>query len=463
MKDLIIIGGGPGGYVAAIRARQLGMDVMLVERDRVGGTCLNRGCIPTKAYYKNAEVLREVKRLQDYNIQGPIDALKFDLQGAQQRKNDIVANLVGGVDKLLQANRVEVVQGQAHILSSSQVEVEGSIYDTRRILIAAGSKAFKPPISGIEEEGVLTSTELLEIKSVPPRLLIIGGGVIGMEFAGIFQQFGSQVTVVEAGASILGQLDQELVKRMRVFIRRQGITVYSKTRVERIQRKDGHFLVTTANEKEEKQLEADCVLVAAGRRPCTDGMILDKLGIEHENGWIKVDDNYCTSADGIYAIGDVIGGQMLAHLASEEGKAVVERMCGMDTAVAYHAVPSCIFTFPEIASVGLSQEEAVASGLDFRIGKFQFAANGKAMTLGETDGLVKVITDEKDCIVGVHIMGPHASDLILEGTLMVREKMSVEQALGTIHPHPTLGEALQEAIMDVHGQAIHLMPGRSKR
>lgn len=463
MKDLIIIGGGPGGYVAAIRARQLGMDVMLVERDRVGGTCLNRGCIPTKAYYRNAEVLRDIKRLQDYNIKGPIADLEFDLEGAQQRKNEIVANLVGGVDKLLQANRVEVVWGQAHILSSSQVEVEGNIYNTRRILIAAGSKVLEPPIPGIGEEGVVTSAELLEMTSVPSRLLIIGGGVIGMEFAGIFQQFGSQVTVVEAGSSILGQLDQELVKRIRVFIRRQGITVYSKTRVERIERQDDHLLVTAVNEKEEKQLEVDCVLLAVGRQPCTDDINLDKLGIELENDGIKVDENYCTSADGIYAIGDVIGGQMLAHVASEEGKVAVERMCGMNSAVSYHAVPSCIFTFPEIASVGLSQEEAAASGLDYRIGKFQFAANGKAMTLGETDGLVKVIADEKDCIVGVHIMGPHASDLILEGTLMVREKMSIEQALQTIHPHPTLGEALQEAIMDVRGQAIHLIPGRSKK
>lgn len=461
MRDLIVIGGGPGGYVAAIRARQLGMDVMLVERDNVGGTCLNRGCIPTKAYYKNAEMLREIKRLEEYSIYGGLGAIEFDINGAYQRKNQIVENLVGGVEKLLKANHIDVIKGTAQIRSSSQVEVDETIYETRRILIATGSEPLLPPIPGIDLEGVVTSTELLEMKAIPGRLAIIGGGVIGMEFACIFSQFGSEVTIIEAQDNILGQLDQELVRRMGVFAKRQGITIHRKTRVERIEKKTEHLMLSCLDPKGEKQIKADCILVSAGRRPCTEGLNLDKLGIVTQHGYIQVDENYCSSSQGIYAIGDVIGGQMLAHLASEEGKVAVERMCGLDTAVSYDAVPACVFTFPEIASVGLSQEEAARRGINYRAGKFQFAANGKAMTLGETDGIVKVIADDEDQIVGIHILGPHASDLILEGTILVQEKMSVEQALRVIHPHPTLGEALQEAIMDVRGQAIHLMPARA--
>jgi len=456
VKDLLIIGGGPGGYVAAIRARQLGMEVSLFEQDKLGGTCLNRGCIPTKAYYKNAEVLRTMERLSDYNIR--CLGVQFNMALAKERKDTIVAKLVTGVASLVQANGVEVIKGQAEILDDSTVRANDQEYRGRKILIASGSESVPLPIPGVDLPGVTTSTELLEIKEVPPRLVIIGGGVIGLEFACIFKAFGSQVTVLEAADHMLGSLDSELTKRMNVYMKRQGISILTGTQVQEIQALNEHLMVCSQSKKEALQTEADLVLLAAGRRAATVGLNLEKLGIETERGFIKVDDNFASSVKGIYAIGDVIGGQMLAHVASEEAIVAVERLAGMDSRVAYHAVPACIFTFPEIATVGMSEDQAKQQGIAYQVGKFQFAANGKAMTMGETDGLVKVIADQDDTIIGVHIMGPHASDLILEATLMVKNRMRIEDIRGTIHPHPTLGESLAEAIADIKGESISLLP-----
>jgi dihydrolipoamide dehydrogenase len=457
MKDLVIIGGGPGGYVAAIRARQLGLDVILIEKDAVGGTCLNRGCIPTKAYYRNAEIMHDLSRAAEFNLS--VEGLKFNMEQARERKDRIVKNLVKGVEKLLADHRVEVLKADARLTAPDTVAVPGQEIKTRNILLATGSIPASLPLPGAELDGVVDSTALLEINKVPPRLAIIGGGVIGLEYACIFNAFGSQVTVIEYLPAILGLLDGEIGKRMGVFLKKQGITVHTGTALEKIE-KNGNELVLTANGKKgDLSIAADLVLLAAGRRPWTAGLELEALGIATDaHGVIKVDGNFATNVPGIYAIGDVIGGLMLAHVASEEGIAAVENIAGHKGQVHYHAVPSCIFTFPEIATVGLSEEECVNKGINYRIGKFNFAANGKAMTLGQTDGLVKVIADENDVIRGVHILGPHASDLILEGTILVQEGIKASDFAGTIHAHPTLGEALMEAVLDVNGQAIHLSP-----
>lgn len=457
MKDLVIIGGGPGGYVAAIRARQLGLDVTLIEKDAVGGTCLNRGCIPTKAYYRNAEIMHDLSRAAEFNLS--VEGLKFNMEQARERKDRIVKNLVKGVEKLLADHRVEVLKADARLTAPDTVAVSGQEIKTRNILLATGSIPASLPLPGAELDGVVDSTALLEINKVPPRLAIIGGGVIGLEYACIFNAFGSQVTVIEYLPAILGLLDGEIGKRMGVFLKKQGITVHTGTALEKIE-KNGNELVLTANGKKgDLSIAADLVLLAAGRRPWTAGLELEALGIATDaHGFIKVDGNFATNVPGIYAIGDVIGGLMLAHVASEEGIAAVENIAGHKGQVHYHAVPSCIFTFPEIATVGLSEEECVNKGINYRIGKFNFAANGKAMTLGQTDGLVKVIADENDVIRGVHILGPHASDLILEGTILVQEGIKASDFAGTIHAHPTLGEALMEAVLDVNGQAIHLSP-----
>jgi dihydrolipoamide dehydrogenase len=458
MKDLVVIGGGPGGYVAAIRATQLGMSVSLVEKDSVGGTCLNRGCIPTKSYYQNASVLRTLARLGDFNVKA--GEVSFDMAGARERKNKIVSGLASGIGDLLRSHKVEMISGEAAIASPGRVLVSGEEIEAKRVLIAAGSCPARLAIPGSDLPGVITSDEILDLDAPPRCLAIIGGGVIGLELACIFKAFGSQVTVFEFSPDIIGMLDREIIRRMGIYLKKQGITVNTGATVQRIELGDDGLTVTAQGKRGEICCSADAVLVAVGRRSLTDGLDLESLGIAHNKGFITVDDNYETSVPGIFAIGDVVGKQMLAHVASEEGIVAVERMCGLAASVDYDAIPSCIFTFPEIATVGLSQEEAQARGLKVKVGKFQFAANGKAMAMGETDGFVKVVAASDGTILGIHIIGPHASDLIQEASLIVKERMKLRNVIETVHPHPTLGEALHEAIMDADGRAIHLRPKR---
>lgn len=456
MKDLVVIGGGPGGYVAAIRASQLGLKVVLIEKEAVGGTCLNRGCIPTKAYFQNAKALHTAQTSAEFNFR--VDSIAFDMKGAKERKDGIVNNLMVGIKQLLAANGVEVINGEASIARVGVVVVNGEKIETRNILIATGSVPSILPIEGADLPGVITSDDALELTKVPDRLAIIGGGVIGLEFACIFNTFGTKVTVFEYMPSVLNMLDKEIGKRMGVFLKKQNIEVHTNAAVERIEKQGEALQVYAKTKKGDIVADADLVLMAGGRKPFIKGLNLEEAGVITERGFIKVDEDFATNVKGIYAIGDVIGGQMLAHVASEEGIAAVEKIAGHKSEVTYYAVPSCIFSFPEISTVGMSEEEAKEKGINYKVGKFQFAANGKAMTMGETDGLVKIIADDNGVIVGVHIIGPHASDLILEGTMMVKNRMRIDDIIGTIHPHPTLGEALMEAVLDVQGQAIHLAP-----
>lgn len=454
MKDLVVIGGGPAGYVAAIRASQLGMGVLLAEKDSLGGACLNRGCIPTKSYYQNASVLRTLNRLQDFNVAA--GEIAFDMEGAHRRKNKIVCGLVAGIEKLLQANHVEVAAGEAAIVSPDSVMVNGQEIKTRRILIATGSCSAKPPIPGAELPGVMTSDQLLELTAVPPRLAIIGGGVIGLEFACIFQAFGSRVTIFEFQPDILGNMDREIVKRMGVYLKKQKIKVLTATAVKGIEKTPDGLSLTAAGKKGELRCTVDQVLMAVGRKPYTRGVGIEDVGIACRHGFIAVNDDFETSVPGIYAVGDVIAGPMLAHLASEEGIVAVERMAGLKSKVDYEALPSCIFTFPEIAAVGLTQEEMESRGMDISVGRFSFMANGKAAAMGEKDGMVKVLADTDHVLRGVHIIGPHASDLIQEAAVIVSKRMKLEDMIAVIHPHPTLGEALHEAVLDAAGRAIHV-------
>lgn len=460
MQDLVVIGGGPAGYVGAIRARQLGMKVTLIEKQDIGGTCLNRGCIPTKAYYQNARVLHTLAHLEEYNVRA-VDA-EFDLPGARERKQRVVNSMVTGVAALLKAYRVATAAGTASILGPNVVEVNNEEINTRRILIASGSIPARPPIPGIDLPGVLTSDEMLEVEEVPRRLVIIGGGVIGLEFACIYRAFGSEVTVLEGLPAILATMDREIIKRMNVFIKKQGISVHTAAMVQEIGPIDGGLQVVWEDKKGANRTEADLVLIAAGRRPFTDGLGLEKLGVQLNRGYIQVNDDYATTIPGIYAVGDVVGRRMLAHVASEEAKVAVERMAGQTSQVNYDAIPACIFSFPEIAAVGLTEEEALSRNIDIKAGRFRFAGNGKAVAMGETDGMIKVLADDRDTILGVHIVGPHASDLILEATAMVGRGMTTEEVAAIIHPHPTLGEALYEAVMDVNSRSVHLMPERKR-
>ncbi len=462
MKDLIIIGGGPGGYVAAIRARQLGLSVILIEKDSYGGTCLNRGCIPTKAYHQNAVMLRNIISSPEFNIQ--VKGVSFDMAGALRRKNEVVHKLVSGVEKLLKENGVVMIKGTAALLDRNTVLVGGQEFQARHLLIATGSIPTSLPIPGSDLAGVINSDQLLDLAEVPKRLAIIGGGVVGLEFACIFSSFGSRVTVFEYLPDLLSGMDRELGKRLRVFLKKQKIIVHTGAAVEMIEptaEAEPGLEVTAAGRAGLVKTQADTILLAAGRQAYTDGLDLERLGIITDNrGFIMVDEQFRTSLEGVYAIGDVIGGAMLAHVASEEGITAVENMAGRESRVHGHAVPACVFTMPEIASVGWSEEAAISKGIPVRAGKFQFAANGKAMTMGETDGMVKVLADSQDTIIGMHIIGPHASDLIMEGTVLVKNRMKIDDLIGTIHPHPTLSEAIMEAVLDIKGQALHLAPPR---
>lgn len=463
MRDLVIIGGGPGGYVAAIRASQLNMQVTLVEKNSLGGTCLNRGCVPTKAYYQSAQILRSLQHLDTFGINlGPSS---FELTTTWERKEQIVQQLTQGIAGLLTANGVEIINGEASITSSQQVTVNGQTIDTERILIATGSSASSLPIPGVDLPNVVNSDQLLDVTTVPERLVIIGGGVIGLEFASIFQAFGSQVTVFEFLPDLLAGVDKEISKRLRILLKRQEIDIVTGARVQSITPSETGLMVTAATSKGDIVAAANTVLVATGRRPYLANLGLGVAGVATTpQGFIITNKDFQTNVPSIYAIGDVIGGAMLAHVASDEGRVAVERMAGIDSEVAYHAIPAVVFTSPEVATVGLSEEAAKEQGLSYRVGKCPFGANSKAVAMRETDGLVKVLADATTgVIIGAHIMGPHAADLLGAASLAVKERLTAEEVASTIHAHPTLSEAWLEAVLDTERRAIHLMPRRGAK
>jgi dihydrolipoamide dehydrogenase len=455
--DVVIIGGGPGGYVAAIRAAQLGAKVALVEKERVGGTCLNRGCIPTKALVRSVEVLQLVEEAPAFGV--IVEEPAFDFDRIMARKDEIVARLVGGVEGLLKAHQVEVVSGTATIPQTGLVLVRATNGDrslaTKNIIIATGSVPARPPIAGLDAPGVLTSADVLELKEAPDSLAVIGGGVIGLEFAGIFHALGTKVTVLEMLPTLLPTVDGELARRYRSHLRRARVEVHLQARVEDIRPEREGLAVRIADSSEE--VEAEKVLVATGRVPYTEGLGLEELGIKRGRGAIVVDEYMATNVPGVYAIGDVTGGTMLAHLASRQGEVAVENIMGHPVAMDYRAVPNCVFTLPEIAGVGLTEEEAKEQGLDYQVARFPFAASGRALTIGETTGLVKLICEkESDKVLGMHIMGPQASDLIAEGTLAIQMGATARDIAETIHAHPTLAEAVMEAAKAAaFGEAIH--------
>nr|MBK5236230.1 dihydrolipoyl dehydrogenase [Clostridium sp.] len=464
-KDIVIIGGGPGGYVAAIRAAQLGARVCVVEKGELGGTCLNRGCIPTKALYRNAEILNNLKNIKEFGI--TVDSYSVSIEGIQNRKEKIVNQLVSGVEQLLKANNIEVILGTASLNDKNTVSIllkNGDLREiaTKNIIIATGSIPTMPNIPGINLPGVFTSENILEFKEVPNSLVVIGGGVIGMEFAGIFNALGSNVTVIEFLPSILAPVDTDLTKRLSVSLKRKGMDININTKVISIEKKGEELIVTAEGKKGEIVFTADNVLVSVGRTPMTFGLNVDKLGIVFNKKSILVDENYETNIPNIYAIGDVNGKSMLAHAASHQGKRVAERIMGCGEVCSSEVIPSCIFVFPEIACVGITENEAKEKGIEYKTSKFVFGANGKALALGEGEGMVKVIATPDNTILGVHIMGPHASDLIHEGTMAINNNMKVDNIASMIHAHPTLSEAFEEAVLGLKGEAIHTMPTKKR-
>jgi dihydrolipoamide dehydrogenase len=458
--NVAIIGGGPGGYVAAIKAAHLGLKAVLIEKDKLGGVCLNRGCIPTKALVSTAELLNQLQRVEEFGVQ--VKDYSFDFPAIMKRKERIAQRLSSGVGQLMKANQIRVIQGEGNILEPGVVEViniEGKkeLIKTRNIIIATGSSVMKIPIPGLENEGVIDSDGALSLSELPTKMIIIGGGVIGIEFAGIFKAMGVEVTVVEMLPRILLPIDEEISNRLTFILKRQGIKILTNSRVEGIEKTNQNLEVLISNPEGKQRLKTEKVLLAAGRVPDFGNINVQKLGIELEGRAIKVDQKMRTNIPGIYAVGDVVGKIMLAHVAFREGIVAVENISGKEVLMDYKVVPNCVFSLPEVASVGLTEEEARKKYDQIKVSKFPYIANGKALGMGETEGMVKIIADSDTSeLLGLHILGAHASDLIAEGTLALSMEATAEEIVNTIHAHPTLAETIAEAAEGIIGRPIHL-------
>lgn len=454
MYDVVIIGGGPGGYVAAIRAAQLGGKVLLAEERELGGTCLNRGCIPTKAMVHSAAVYAEAKRGEEIGLS--FSNLGVNFAGVARHRDQVVDTLVQGIGGLMKANGIEVVQGRAEIVAPGNVRLLDKEIETKNIIIATGSGQGKPPIPGIDSPGVVDTDIILKAKTLPESLLILGGGVVGVEFASIMASFGVEVTLVEMLPGLLSTLDSELGKRLAIYLRKAGVKIHIATKVAAIAEGPGGLQVELEGKKGSQQVTVEQVLLAAGRMPNFGGLDLDGLGIDYDRRTgIKVDKTMATNVPGIWAIGDSVGNLMLAHVASHEGIVAAENIMGHKAEMDYRVVPSCVFTQPEVASVGISEDEAKARNLDYKVAKFPFVANGKALAQGDTDGMVKIVASADGELLGVHILGPHASDLIAEGAVAVHQRLTAEELVNIIHAHPTLAEAIAEAALGLAGGYLH--------
>ena len=459
MYDLIVIGTGPGGYHAAIRAAQLGLKVAAVEAGAVGGVCLNVGCIPTKALLHAAETLEHAAKATEFGL--VFAEPERDLAKMGKWRDKIVKKLTGGVASLLKGNGVELVKGFAKFTGPRELEVDGKKLEARKVIVATGSKPAR--LAGFEPDGerVLTSTEMLRVENgVPPRLLVIGGGVIGLEFASIYARLGSQVTVVEYTDQILPGSDPELVKLLARSLKKQGIAVKTATKAVGYEETKSGLRVTVEPVAggEPETLDADKILLAVGRVPVTEGLNLEAAGVRtDERGFVPTNEHMETNVPGVYAIGDVTRPPMLAHKAMKEGLVAAEHAAGRAAAFDQQ-IPSVVYTQPEFASVGMTEAEAEKRGLKVRVGRFPFSASGRALTLQQTEGVIKVLADaENDLLLGVHILGPGASDLIAEATLALEMAATAGDLALTVHPHPTLAENLMEAAENLHGQAIHIL------
>ncbi len=458
--DVAVLGGGPGGYVAAIAAAQRGASVALVEKAKVGGTCLNIGCIPTKALATSADLLVRARRASDFGLAIPEAAV--DLPRLMSYKQAVVEQLVGGVEQLLRARRIRILRGHGRLVrpGALSVELDGGIQElsARQIILAPGSLPAEPLIEGRELPGVVGSNGALDIDRVPTALVVIGGGVIGLEFACIYEALGSQVTVLETASSVLPVgVDEAIAKRLQVLLRRRGMQIHTGQMVERIERTaNGLRVVTNVSNESQNVFEADRVLIATGRRPNTVDSGLAEAGLEMNGQAIGVDAYLKTNLSNVWAIGDAVGGWMLAHKAMVEGRIAAENVTGGHRKVDYRSVPNVIFTRPEVAGVGLTEVEARRECAEVKVSQFSFSANPKARIYGESDGLVRLICEgESGRLLGVHMMGPHATDLIAESALAIQAGLTADDLAWTTHAHPTLPEAMLEAALGFRGAAIH--------
>jgi len=456
--DVIVIGAGPGGYVAAIRGAQLGLKVACVEkRKALGGTCLNVGCIPSKALLQSSEHFAQARdHFEDHGIS--TGALKLNLKKMMERKSGIVDGLTKGIAGLFKKNGVTHLEGSAKVISADTVEVDGKAYKTKKVVLATGSEPTPLPFLPFDEKKVISSTGALSLPKVPSHLIVIGGGVIGLELGSVYARLGAKVSVVEFLDVILPGMEKDVSKTMQKILKGQGMDFYLGHKVTEAVTKGRGITVKAENKKGEVvELKGDVALVSIGRRPYCEGLGLEDLGVSMDRGKVVVDDGFETNIPGVYAVGDLIDGPMLAHKAEEEGVAVMDIIAGGHGHVNYMEIPGIVYTWPEVASVGLTSEEAKESGLPIKTGKYPFMANPRARCMGEKDGFVKVIAHaETDRVLGVHIVGPSASELISEAVHAIGFEASSEDIAMLCHGHPTLSEAVKEAALDVHGRAIHI-------
>ena len=455
---ITVIGGGPGGYVAAIRAAQLGAKVNLVEMGTLGGTCLNVGCIPTKALLHIAEIYEGLNSIDSMGIN--VGDISLDWSGALRYKQSIVKRLVSGIKGLLEANNIQVYKGRASLVGSHRIKVDGKIIESDKIILAVGSKPAKLSFPGYDFDNVIDSSVALSLKYIPKSIVIIGGGAIGVEFATIYNSFGATVTIVEMLSQLLPRTDSAIANLVCNNLKQKGIKILTSARLKEVYKSKQSLKMMVDHEGDKKQLDTQTVLIAVGRTPQTDGMGLEDTGIIMNHGNIQVDNNFMTNIPDIYAIGDCNGQMMLAHVASSQGIAAVEHAFGHDPVYFKNIIPACIFTHPEVASVGLTEEQARQQGIEFNVGVFSLSANGKALIENKGTGTIKIISGDKyKEILGVHIWGPHATDLIAEAALAMRLEATLDEFISTIHAHPTISEAMREAALATVGLSIHWPPG----
>jgi dihydrolipoamide dehydrogenase len=458
--QLAVIGGGPGGYTAALRAAALGQKTVLLEKEKLGGTCLHHGCIPTKTLFHSAELYSKLKKAQEYGLTA--GEAGFSFPRIRERKAAVVASLAGNLARLLNKAPVAVHKGAARLLSPSRLEVvtaEGQRFQVSadKIILAPGSREAFPPITGMDLPGILTSREALDLTEIPSSMAVIGGGVIALELASIMATFGCDVTIIQRSV-LLRREDREMVRRLTPCLRKQGIKIMTETALTAVERTEDGFTLTVSARQGQGVLKFKEVLLAVGREPVTGGLGLDAAGVSYGAKGIHVNETMATSVPGVYAVGDAVTpGYFLAHTAAHQGMVAAENAAGGRSVFHSKAIPVCIFTQPVLARVGLTEEEAREQGYDVQVGKFPFSANGKAYLRGETEGIVKIVADGKDGpVLGMHILGPGASDLIQEGTLAVAAGIKVPELMDLIHPHPTLSETVWEAALAIGKSPLHL-------
>lgn len=459
--DVIVIGAGPGGYVAAIKCAKAGLRTAIVENRRVGGTCLNRGCIPAKAMIHASSLYREMQEAEKFGVSA--ERITFDYEKIVSYKEETTEKLCRGIEQLLKGNGVTILFGKGSLEQGRKVKVTGEeseeYYDAEHVILAAGSKPVILPIPGLELQGVLTSDELFRLKEMPESLVIIGGGVISVEFASVYANLGCKVTIVEAMPRLIPNMDKEISQNLKMILKKRGVDIHTSASVQRVEQEGELYTCVFTEKEQEVRVSAQYVLCAIGRCPNTEGLFGKGVSPEMERGRIVVDENFQSSLLNVYAIGDLVKGMQLAHLASAQGMYVAERLAKESPSVDLAIVPGCVYTDPEIASAGITEDEAKEKGLEIKTGKFIMSANGKSLIAKEERGFIKIVAEkETDVILGAQMMCARATDMIGELVTAIANRMTVQQLLRGMRAHPTYNEGVQEALEEILGGAVHVMP-----